>query len=198
VQQITISAVLLDRDGVINRELGRGLRSWQEFEFLPGVLRAFEQLSALAVPIVVVSNQSAIGRGWVDAETVAVTHRRMIQSIRTAGGRIDDVLICPHAPEAGCPCRKPLPGLLLEAAAKHGFDVRRALMVGDSYRDVQAGRAAGAIPIMVRSGHAIPPNLEEWLLGDNIIMAADLAAVVEAINNGTLFSGAEGERHTHR
>jgi D-glycero-D-manno-heptose 1,7-bisphosphate phosphatase len=172
---------LLDRDGVINREIGRGIRSWEEFEFLPGVLRAFEQFAALAVPVVVVSNQSAIGRGWQDAESVAVIHQRMVEAIRAAGGRIDDVLICPHAPEAGCFCRKPNPGLLLNAAQVHRFDVRRALMVGDSYRDIQAAQAAGAIPIMVRSGHAIPADLEERLLGEQVSVVADLAAVAKAI-----------------
>jgi D-glycero-D-manno-heptose 1,7-bisphosphate phosphatase len=188
VRRNQISAVLLDRDGVINRELGREVRSWQEFEFLPRVLPAFEQFSALAVPVVVVSNQSAIGRGWVDRKTVAAIHRRMVQVIRTAGGRIDDILICPHAPDAGCLCRKPKPELLLKAARQHGFELRRALMVGDSYRDIQAAQAAGAIPVMVRSGHAIPPALEERLLGDKVSVVADLAAVAKAIHNETLFS----------
>jgi D-glycero-D-manno-heptose 1,7-bisphosphate phosphatase len=188
---------LLDRDGVINRELGRGVRSWKEFEFLPGVLRAFERFTHLAVPIVVVSNQAAIGRGWLGSNVVVAIHRCMVQAIRAAGGRIDEVLICPHAPEAGCGCRKPQPGLLLKAAQRHRFDLRRAIMVGDSYRDIQAAQAAGAIPVMVRSGHAIPPDLEERLLGDKVSMVADLETVAEALTKGSPFSVAEGERQKH-
>jgi D-glycero-D-manno-heptose 1,7-bisphosphate phosphatase len=92
--------------------------------------------------------------------------------------------MCPHAPEAGCPCRKPRPGLLLEAARKHRFELRRALMVGDSHRDVQAAQAAGAIPVMVRSGHALPAGLEESLRRQRVAVAADLVAVTDTIVNG--------------
>jgi D-glycero-D-manno-heptose 1,7-bisphosphate phosphatase len=188
-----VSAVLLDRDGVINREIGRGVLTWNEFEFLPGVLHAFKGLAALTVPVVVVSNQSAIGRGWLDAETVDSIHERMVAAIRQAGGRIDEVLICPHGPDDGCHCRKPKPGLLLKAAQLHQFNLHSAVMVGDSYRDIQAAQAAGAIPIMVRSGHAISPKLEKRLVAANVLVAADLEAVAIAIHQGSPFSVVEGE-----
>src|SRR5262249_20339064 len=138
-----ISALLLDRDGVVNRELGRSVRSWQEFEFLPGVLDALRRLVDLSAPILVLSNQSAMGRGWVSTKTVEDIHERMVQAVRSAGGRIDEVAVCPHAPEAQCSCRKPKPGLLLMMATKHRFDLRRAVMVGDSQRDVEAARVVG-------------------------------------------------------
>jgi D-glycero-D-manno-heptose 1,7-bisphosphate phosphatase len=182
-----ISGVLLDRDGVINRELGRAVRSWDEFEFLPGVFQAFQQLAVLEVPIVVLSNQSAIGRGWISSETVDEIHRQMIGEIRGVGGRIDDVMVCPHAPDSGCRCRKPQPGLLLDTALKHRFDLHRAVMVGDSHRDVQAAQLAGAIPVMVRSGHDIPPGLEEKLNGEKVKIFSDLGSAVEAMINGSLF-----------
>jgi D-glycero-D-manno-heptose 1,7-bisphosphate phosphatase len=181
VQEGPISALLLDRDGVINRELGRGVRCWDEFELLPCVIHAFQQLAPQPFPIVVLSNQAAIGRGWVTPETVAAIHRDMVRAIESAGGRIDDVLVCPHAPEVKCWCRKPRPGLLLEAARKYGFDLQRAVMVGDSYRDVQAAQAAGATPIMVRSGHAIPPKLEEMLIREQVSVVPDLVTAAEAI-----------------
>jgi D-glycero-D-manno-heptose 1,7-bisphosphate phosphatase len=171
----------LDRDGVVNRELGRFVPLWEEFEFLPGVLLAFQRLAALGIPVVVVSNQSAIGRGWVARQEVDVIHGRMVDAIRSAGGRIDEVLICPHAPGAGCACRKPQPGMLVEAARKHRFELRRALMVGDSLRDVQAARAAGAMAVLVHSGHDIPADIEASLGGGWVGLAADLAAVVECI-----------------
>ncbi len=176
-----ISAVLLDRDGVINRELGRPVLAWDEFEFLPGVLRALQALAGLPIPIVVVSNQAAIGRGWVGAATVNDIHRRMTRAIQDAGGRVDEVVYCPHAPEADCPCRKPRPGLLLGAARKHCFDLTRAVMVGDSYRDIQAAQAAGAVPIMVRSGHHIPRELEDQLHREQVQVVSDLGTVATVI-----------------
>jgi D-glycero-D-manno-heptose 1,7-bisphosphate phosphatase len=188
-----LAAVLLDRDGVINRELGRPVLSWDEFEFLPGVLDALQSLASLPVSIVVVSNQAAIGRGWVAVETVEDIHQRMVGVIQGTGGRVDDVVYCPHAPDAGCTCRKPLPGLLLGAAHKHGFNLERAVMVGDSHRDVQAAQTAGAIPVLVRSGHPVPPELEERLRGERVPVVADLAAVVEMLIEGCqgYFSGGE-------
>ncbi len=176
-----ISAVLLDRDGVINRELGRPVLAWDEFEFLPGVLRALQALAGLPIPIVVVSNQAAIGRGWVGAATVNDIHRRMTRAIQDAGGRVDEVVYCPHTPEADCPCRKPRPGLLLGAARKHRFDLARAVMVGDSYRDIQAAQAAGAVPIMVRSGHHIPRELEDQLRREQVQVVSDLGIVATVI-----------------
>jgi D-glycero-D-manno-heptose 1,7-bisphosphate phosphatase len=183
-----ISAVMLDRDGVINRELGRGVLSWDEFEFLPGVLDALRRLAEWRVPIVVLSNQAAIGRGWVSADVVDGIHQKMVHAIEEHGGRIDDIVLCPHAPEADCLCRKPLPGLLLQAAEKHRFDVQRAIMVGDSHRDVQAAQAAGATPIMVCSGHPIPPELERRLLREHVTIVADLAAVADPMMRGFPFS----------
>lgn len=178
---VAVSAIMLDRDGVINRELGHFVRSWGEFEFLPGVLDALRELSSLAVPIVVVSNQSAIGRGWTSLHEVDAINRQMLDVIRSAGGRIDDILICPHAPEAGCACRKPQPGLLLMAAEKHRFDLRRAMMIGDLYRDVQAAQAVGAVPILVRSGHSISPDLEALLHREHVRLVPNLVAAAEAI-----------------
>jgi D-glycero-D-manno-heptose 1,7-bisphosphate phosphatase len=189
-----LSAVMLDRDGVINRELGRAVRLWREFEFLPGVLRALQQLAAVKVPVLVVSNQSAIGRGWVDSKTIDDIHERMVRAIHDADGRIDDVVICPHAPHDGCPCRKPRPGMLFAAAQKHGFALDRALMVGDAYRDVQAAQAAGAMPVMLRSGHAIPYVVEEQLRRDHVPVVPDLATVVEAIIKRSPVSPVGGER----
>jgi D-glycero-D-manno-heptose 1,7-bisphosphate phosphatase len=190
---ITISALLLDRDGVINRELGRSVRTWQEFEFLPGVLDALRRLADLPAPILVLSNQSAIGRGWVSTRIVDGVHQRMIREVRSAGGRIDDVAVCPHAPEANCACRKPKPGLLLMMASKHRFDLRRAVMVGDSHRDVEAANAAGAIPILVRSGHPIPPSLEERLKNERTRVMPDLVAVAGAILTRSLLLPNGGE-----
>lgn len=192
MERAKVSAVLLDRDGVVNRELGRSVLTWEEFEFLPGVLATFVRLAALGVPVVVVSNQSAVGRGWVEAPEVDAIHRRMVAAIRDAGGRIDDVLVCPHAPEDDCACRKPRPGMLLDAAAKHRFDLSQAVLVGDSYRDIQAALEADVFPIMVRSGHPIPAECEELLNRDRVPVVPDLAAAAEIILNGSPLVLVEG------
>lgn len=169
-------AILLDRDGVINRELGHAVLRWDEFEFLPQALEALAQLARLPVPIVVVSNQSAIGRGWTSLETVRDIHERMLRAVREAGGRIDDVLICPHAPEAGCACRKPLPGLLLEAARKFKFEPRRAIMIGDMPKDVEAAQAVGARAFLIRLDRQRPPGV-----GPEFPVAGSLWEVVQEL-----------------
>lgn len=145
-------AIFLDRDGVINRNRPDHVKAWREFEFLPGVLRALRALAQVPWPIVVISNQSAIGRGLVRRTTVEAIHRRMLTHIRRAGGRIDRVFYCPHRPEDGCPCRKPRPGLLLQAQAALKLDLRRSLFIGDAATDVLAALAVGAYPILVQTG----------------------------------------------
>jgi D-glycero-D-manno-heptose 1,7-bisphosphate phosphatase len=180
---------LLDRDGVINRELGHFVRDWSEFEFLPGVLQALRRLASLSIPVVVVTNQSAVGRGWMSAPELGAIHQRMLIEVRAAGGRLDDILVCPHAPDAGCACRKPLPGLLLEAAAKHGFELGRTLMAGDKERDVEAARAAGAIPVLVGSGPEVAAALARKG-GGRLEIAEDLLALVNSLM--TAHSATEG------
>jgi D-glycero-D-manno-heptose 1,7-bisphosphate phosphatase len=146
-------AVFLDRDGVINRDRSDFVKSWAEFEFLPGVLDALQLLAATPYVIVVVSNQSAIGRGLVEMETVDEIHSRMLQAIQQAGGRLEAIYYCPHSPEVNCPCRKPKPGLLHQVAEELGLDLSRSYLVGDSVRDLAAARAAGVQPILVLTGH---------------------------------------------
>jgi D-glycero-D-manno-heptose 1,7-bisphosphate phosphatase len=145
-------AILLDRDGVINRERADYVKSWGEFEVLPGALPALSRLSSLHVPILVLTNQSAIGRGLVSLATVDAIHARLQWLVHAAGGRIDAFYICPHHPVDGCACRKPKPGLLLQAAAEFNLDLTACIFVGDSYTDYQAAQAAGCDTILVQSG----------------------------------------------
>lgn len=179
--QPPIAALVLDRDGVINREVGHHVCSWDEFEFLPRVLSAFELLARLPLPLIVASNQSAIGRGWVSAETVDNINSQMVQTVIANGGRIDDVLICPHAPDAGCNCRKPLPGLVLEAAARRVIAPEEILLVGDSLRDLQAAQAAGSHSILVRSGNRMTGETQRWIQTYGIPVVADLYEVAELL-----------------
>jgi D-glycero-D-manno-heptose 1,7-bisphosphate phosphatase len=147
------NAVFLDRDGVINRDRRDYVRSWEEFEFLPGVLEAFRVLAPGPHRIVVVSNQSAIGRGLVSREAVDGIHARMIEAVRLGGGRIDAVYYCPHRPEEDCLCRKPRPGLLLRAARELDIDLPGSWLIGDDLRDLESAVAAGVRPVLVRTGH---------------------------------------------
>ena len=146
------SAVLLDRDGVLNQERADYVKSWQEFQFLPGVFSALRRLATLPVPIAVITNQSAIGRGLVTAAVVAAIHRQLRQAVVAAGGRLDGFFVCPHHPTADCACRKPKPGLLQQAAHHFHFDLANAIFIGDALTDFEAARAAGCHAILVKSG----------------------------------------------
>jgi D-glycero-D-manno-heptose 1,7-bisphosphate phosphatase len=167
--------VLLDRDGVINRERPDYVKHWDEFEFLPGALSALSHLASLDWPILVITNQSAVGRGLVALEVVADIHRHMTTAVVAAGGRIDGVFVCPHHPDAGCACRKPRPGLLQQAAA--AFDLRLAdcYFIGDAISDLLAAQAVGCRPVLVRSGLE-GPRLPQRLRGhDDVPLLPDLA-----------------------
>lgn len=147
------TAIFLDRDGVINRDRPDYVKSWEEFEFLPGVQEAFRVLASGSHQVVVVSNQSCIGRGFVSRETVDEIHARMMEDIRRSGGRIDAVYYCPHRPDEDCPCRKPRPGLILRAARELDIDLASSWLVGDDLRDLETAKAAGVLPVLVRTGH---------------------------------------------
>jgi D-glycero-D-manno-heptose 1,7-bisphosphate phosphatase len=146
------AAIFLDRDGVINRNRADHVKSWAEFEFLPGVLLALRELAQLERPLVVISNQAAIGRGLVNIQTVEDIHHRMAMMVEKVGGRIDEVLYCPHRPEDMCNCRKPNPGMLLRAAQDMDLDLTCSFLVGDALTDIAAAKSVGAQPVLVKTG----------------------------------------------
>jgi D-glycero-D-manno-heptose 1,7-bisphosphate phosphatase len=145
-------AVLLDRDGVINRDRSDYVKSWDEFEFLPGSLEALRMLAEQETRVIVVTNQSVVGRGIIPQDELDRIHARMTREIETHGGRIDAIFCCPHAPDDGCHCRKPRPGLLLEAMDRFQLDPNLCYVVGDSLNDLMAARAAGLPFVMVLTG----------------------------------------------
>jgi len=143
-------AVFLDRDGVINRALVRNGRpyapvSLAELEFLPGVAEAVGKLKQAGFKIIVVTNQPDVATGLLSSETLAAMHERV--SLELA---VDDIKVCYHVDEDRCECRKPKPGMLLEAAAQSSLDLERSYLVGDRWRDIAAGRAAGCKTILIR------------------------------------------------
>ena len=152
MKEILKPAVFLDRDGVINEHRPDYVKSWDEFRFLPGVLEALKNLAKSKFRIIVVSNQSIIGRGIVKSRIVEEINNRMKIRIEETGGRVDAVYYCPHKPEDYCECRKPKPGMLIQAATEFGIDMNRSYFIGDSISDVEAAYAAGCQPILVLTG----------------------------------------------
>jgi histidinol-phosphate phosphatase family protein len=148
-------AVLLDRDGIINRMRVDYVKSWEELELVPGSLDAVARLSVAGREVIIVTNQSAIGRGLVTVQTVDEIHRRLAEAIRERGGSVRAFLVCPHTPMDGCDCRKPRPGLLLRARDELGVDLGRAVMIGDHLTDVAAAHAAGCAAILVDADHDV-------------------------------------------
>jgi D-glycero-D-manno-heptose 1,7-bisphosphate phosphatase len=146
--------VFLDRDGVINRDSPDYIKCVEEFEFLPGSLEALCRLNAEGFSCIVVTNQTAPARGLMTLETLEAIHRRLSAAVAAAGGRILEVFICPHLPDADCSCRKPKPGLLNAARRKHGIDFSSAAMIGDSAKDIECAQIAGVrTTVLVLTGN---------------------------------------------
>ena len=145
-------AIFLDRDGVLNTNRTDYVKSWEEFEWLPNSLEALRLLRKLGRPTVVVTNQSAIGRGIIDRKEVDHIHKLMRERAERVGGRIDKVIYCPHHPDDNCSCRKPRPGMILQASSQLGLNLHRSYLIGDSLTDVLAAQAAGCLPILVQTG----------------------------------------------
>lgn len=149
-----MKTVFLDRDGVINRNppnMGF-VRRWSEFNFIPNAKKAIRELTENGYRIVVVTNQSGIGRGLFSEESLTNTHSRMLAEISKAGGTIDAVYYCPHHPDAGCECRKPKPGMLIRAAREHNIELSSAYLIGDTVTDIEAGQRAGTKAFLVLTG----------------------------------------------
>jgi D-glycero-D-manno-heptose 1,7-bisphosphate phosphatase len=149
-----VKLVILDRDGLINEARDDYVKSPEEWEPIPGALEAIARLNHAGWHAVVASNQSGIGRGLFDMATLNAMHLKMHQLLAKQGGRIDAVFFCPHTPDDGCDCRKPLPGLFQQIGLRYGVDLGDVPAVGAIQRHLQAGAAAGAVPHLVRTGKA--------------------------------------------
>ncbi len=147
--------VFIDRDGVICRNRSDYVKSWQEFVFLPHALNALTTLHQAGYQVVIVTNQSAIGRGLMSLETLDDIHTRMTTAIEQHGGRITKIFYCPHHPNENCNCRKPRPGMLHAAAEMLDIDLSQAYMIGDACTDIQAGQAVGCRSFLVLTGRGV-------------------------------------------
>jgi len=136
-------AIFIDRDGVIIENQSDYVRSWEDVAIYPQALRALSMICDSEYKIVIVTNQSAVGRGIISQSTADEINHRLIMEIQSVGGRIDGVYMCPHAPGENCTCRKPKPGLLFKAAGDLNIDLSASIMIGDALTDIMAGQAAG-------------------------------------------------------
>lgn len=154
-------AVFLDRDGTINRKAGKlgVLKDVRELRVFPGAVKAIKQLNKSGFLVVVITNQVVIARGWRTEKELDQIHAVLIKRLAKKGAKIDAIYYCPHHPEATlkryrlrCSCRKPNIGMITKAAKKFGINLRRSFLVGDTTRDILAGRRAGLTTILVKTG----------------------------------------------
>ncbi|MBU2759980.1 D-glycero-beta-D-manno-heptose 1,7-bisphosphate 7-phosphatase [Acidithiobacillus sulfurivorans] len=171
--------IILDRDGVINEDSNAFIKSPAEWRPIPGSLEAIARLNRAGFQVVVATNQSGVGRGLFDIRTLTAIHQRMRQELAVFGGRIEAIFFCPHLPDAGCQCRKPLPGMFHEIAERLQISLENVPAIGDSLRDLQAAQEAGAKPILVLTGKGQNTRRDAEAAGFPIFL--DLAAAVQAI-----------------
>ena len=152
-------AVFLDRDGTINEQMGY-INHISRFQILPGVAAAIRKLNEARIPVVVVTNQSGLARGYFPAELLVAVHEKMAALLAEQGAHVDGIYVCPHHPEAkkeeyrlNCDCRKPKTGLLVRAAAEMYLDLAHSFVVGDRWSDLKTAEACGALPVLVLTGY---------------------------------------------
>ncbi len=180
-------AIFLDRDGVLIENRSDYVRDWSHVQIIPEAIRALRHLATANYKIVIVTNQSAVGQGLISLETAEDINQRLVQLIEQEGGKVDGVFMCPHHPNAACACRKPKPGLLLQAAEELNLNLKRSWMIGDAWSDVQAGHAAGIRQsILVQTGRgreqlalSHPITIPEPLICDNLAHALDKIAALD-------------------
>ena len=181
--------VILDRDGVINEDSEHFIKSPQEWRPLPGSLEAVARLNKAGLHVIVITNQSGLARGLFDATTLAAIHEKMNRELLRRGGRIDAVYYCPHGPDDDCNCRKPRTGLFKELSRRLRTGLEGVPAIGDSLRDLQAAQAAGARPILVRTGKGRETEQDTAALAqaglENVEIYDDLAAAVDYLLTGS-------------
>ena len=181
-------AVFLDRDGVINRKAPEGeyVTRWEEIVFLPGVAQAILTLRRAGYHIIVISNQRCVAKGLLTANDLNTLHRRMCETLAAGGAIIDAAYYCPHEKHTSCACRKPAPGLLLEAATNHNIDLKSSWMIGDSACDVEAGLSAGCKTAILGTSSG-PQAASADILAPSLLEA--VREILRREECGNIFSG---------
>ena len=177
--------VILDRDGVINQDSDAFVKSPDEWVALPGSLQAIARLSQAGWTVVVATNQSGLARGLFDVSSLNAIHSKMHQKLAQVGGTVHAVFICPHGPDEGCTCRKPLPGMYHEIGRRYDVSLAGVPSLGDSLRDLQAAHAAGCSPWLALTGNGaktrdkggLPPGTQ---ICDGLPAFADLLLAADS------------------
>jgi D-glycero-D-manno-heptose 1,7-bisphosphate phosphatase len=181
MNKVSTRAILLDRDGVLDHDRVDYVKNADELVMIDGVPEAVAALGDAGYAVLVVTNQSCVGKGILPMAGVRAIHELIQRNLGAAGGRVDAFYICPHAPDDGCDCRKPAPGMMLQAQEDWGFDPAETWLVGDATRDILAGQAAGCRTALVRTGKGetsateLPdtplyddlPHFVRWLLAED-------------------------------
>jgi len=174
--------VILDRDGVINYDSDDYIKSPDEWQAIPNSLEAITKLNQAGFRVVIASNQSGLARGFFNIDTLNKIHAKMNRELAEFGGTIEAIFFCPHSPRGICNCRKPKPGLYHEIAQRLGIHLTGVPAIGDALRDIQAATAAGASPILVRTGKGLKTEAQLAQNGfAHVPVYDDLAAAVQAI-----------------
>lgn len=171
--------IILDRDGVINHDSDGYIKSLEEWVPIPGSLDAMARLYHGGYRIAIASNQSGLGRGLFSIDDLNAIHRKLARELGSQGAQVEAIFFCPHAPDAKCGCRKPLPGLLHEIASRLQIDLAGVPCIGDSWRDLVSALAVGASPILVRTGNGQKTYASHAGELDNIPVFSDLAAATD-------------------
>ncbi len=174
-----MALIILGRDGVINHESDDFIKSPAEWEPIEGSLEAIARLNHAGYRVVVITNQSGIAKGLLDAETLNRIHSKMRRMLAQVGGKIEAILFCPHGPDDECDCRKPQDGSYAELSHRLRINLEGVPAVGNSKKDIGAARSVGAKPILVRTGRGAKTEMAG--LSDDVAVYDDLAAVATAL-----------------
>jgi D-glycero-D-manno-heptose 1,7-bisphosphate phosphatase len=172
--------IILDRDGVINQDSDAYIKSPEEWIPIPGSLEAIARLNHAGYTVVVATNQSGVGRGYYNLETLDAIHEKMNRLLAEVDGRIEGIFFCPHGPDDGCDCRKPEPGLFHQIREQFETDLQNVPAIGDSLRDLQAAQTVGARPILVLTGKG-QKTLGQLDRDQAVPVYDDLAQAVDAL-----------------
>lgn len=174
--------ILLDRDGVINLDSPAFIKTPEEWHPIAGALPAIASLKNLGWLVAVCSNQSGVGRGLITPDALDAIHEKLRQALARLGISLDGLAFCPHHPDAHCPCRKPAPAMLLDMMNRLGVSAAETIVVGDSLRDIEAGKAAGCRTALVRTGNGSRSEAAARALGVDAVFddLADFASALGA------------------
>lgn len=173
--------VAVDRDGTVIVER-HYLSDPSQVELLPGAASALRQLQRMGLGLVLITNQSAIGRGYVHPSRVEEIHHRLCALLDGEGVTLDGIYCCPHTPEDGCRCRKPQRGLIEQAATELGFDPALSFVIGDKACDLELGRVVGATTFLVRTGYGAQLEAEHQGRADYVVDGLDgVVSIIERL-----------------